>query len=463
MSSVARPVARGAWRGLVEVLSGSDPPPRWRWRSAGQRWLVYTTCVVVTLLLCTASIAGQLDDRASQQTSYTGNGLPPGLGSRPASANRLSHQTSHTAVGWAHLLGWVPGGVATILWVLAFLGAVVPMALAIRYPLLAWRIGWLALLLVPLPGLSWWDGLPWDPVQILVLLVVLCAASARHGRAVLCWLWALTLLPWWFWVLRDGPGVVTATLGTVAFAALAVAVDAAASRSRSQHALADQTEQTELERARRAVLEERTRIARELHDVVAHHMSLMAIRAESAPHRLGALPDPEQVRAEFSALSGSARDALTDMRRLLGVLRSDQPAARAPQPGLTDLPGLIETARQAGMAVELSPLTPPEHLPPSAGVCAYRIIQEALSNAGRHAAGAPVTVSVHHDAHAVTLRVSNGPHAAAEPRANGHRPGHGLAGMQERAELLGGSLTAGPAPDGGFAVSAILPLSGPPA
>ena len=463
-SAAARPVARGARRGLVAVLSSSDPPPRWPWRSPGQRWLAATSCVVVTLALSAASIAGQLGDQASQQAVYTGGtGLPPGPSTGSGSANRLSHQGWHAAVGWTHLLGWVPGGVATILWVLAVLGAVVPIALAIRYPLLAWRIAWLALLLAPLPGLNWWGGLPWDPVQILVLLVVLCAAGIRHDRPTLYWVWALTLLPWWFWVLRDGPGVVTASLGSVAFAALGVAVDAAASRRRSQTALADQTEQTELERARRAVLEERTRIARELHDVVAHHMSLMAIRAESAPHRLGDLPDPEQVRAEFRALSGSARDALADMRRLLGVLRSDQPAARAPQPGLTDLPGLIETARQAGMAVELSPLSPAEEIPPGPGVCAYRIIQEALSNAGRHASGAPVTVTVRHDADAVTLCVTNGPNASARPHANGHKPGHGLAGMRERAELLGGSLTAGPAPDGGFVVSATLPLSGSPA
>jgi signal transduction histidine kinase len=291
-----------------------------------------------------------------------------------------------------------------------------------------------------------------------VLLAVLCAAGIRHGRPVLYWLGGLTLVPWWFWTARDGLGVVTAALCSVAFGAMVVAVDGVASRRHAQQTLADQAEQTELERARRAVLEERARIARELHDVVAHHMSLVAIRAESAPHRLGVLPDP--VSAEFGALSGSAREALADMRRLLGVLRSDQAAARAPQPGLPDLPGLVDTARQAGMKVELSPLPAPDRLPPSAGVCAYRIIQEALSNAGQHAAGAVVTVSVRHDADTVTLRVANGPQASARPPGNGHRPGHGLAGMRERAELLGGTLSAGPGPDGGFVVSAVLPLGG---
>jgi signal transduction histidine kinase len=149
------------------------------------------------------------------------------------------------------------------------------------------------------------------------------------------------------------------------------------------------------------------------------------------------------------------------MRRLLTALRSDQPAPHVPQPGLEDLPRLIGTARQAGMTVELSAPPALDKVPPSAGLCAYRIIQEALSNAGRHAAGAPVEVSVSHDADTVTLQVTNGPGAPAGPRANGHGPGHGLAGMRERVELLGGSLSAGPAPDGGFAVSAVLPLGGP--
>jgi signal transduction histidine kinase len=458
-----RPIACEAWRGLVQVLSGSDPPPRWCWRPPWQRWIIYTVLGTATLLLGAASIADLVVHAAVHQAGgrtglAAGHGLPPGAGTKAPSPGSpgQSYRISHTAAA-IHLPPWVPGG-ATALWVLAALGVVVPTALAIRHPLLGWRIGWLALLLVPLLDAHWWGGLPWDPVQILVLLAVLCAAGIRHGRRALCWLWALTLVPWWFWMVRDGLSAVTAALGSVAFGAIAVAVDSVGSRQRAQAALTGQTEAAEVERARRAVLEERTRIARELHDVVAHHMSLMAIRAESAPHRLGKLPDP--VRAEFGRLSGSARDALADMRRLLSVLRSDQPAARAPQPGLPDLPGLIDTTRQAGMAVEMSPLPAPDHVPPSAGVCAYRIIQEALSNAGRHAAGAPVTVSVRHDADTLTLSVTNGPQTPAKPRTNGHRPGHGLAGMQERAELLGGSLSAGRAPDGGFAVSAVLPLSG---
>jgi signal transduction histidine kinase len=400
---------------------------------------------VATLLLCAASLASVSDGYGLLILDFRARQLPNGSGfpyHPPATAAVLS-----------------PVSVVSLLVrVLVALAVVVPLLVAVRYPLLGWRIGWLGLLLVPLLDERWWGGLPWDPVQIAVLLTVLCLAGIRHERPVLCWLWALTLIPWWLWAGQDGPSLVTATLGSLAFAAMAVAVDRVGSERRARQALADQAEQTELERARLAVLEQRTRFARELHDVVAHHMSLMAIRAESAPHRLGALPEP--VRAEFGSLSGSARQALADMRRLLSALRSDQPAAHAPQPGLEDLPGLIGRARQAGMTVELSEPPALDQVPPSAGLCAYRIVQEALSNAGRHAAGAPVAVSVHHDADTVTLRVTNGPGIPAGQRADGHGPGHGLTGMRERVELVGGSLSAGPAPGGGFAVSAVLPLGG---
>src|SRR5260370_31849377 len=157
------------------------------------------------------------------------------------------------------------------------------MALAVRYPLLGWRIGWLGLLLVPLLDIGWWGGLPWDPVQILALLALLFVAGIRHDRPVLGWLWALTLVPWWFWAGRNGPSVVTAAFGTVAFLALAVAVDSAGSRRRAQVALADQAEAADLERARRAGRGGRARVARERDGGGAHPMSLIAVGAASAP------------------------------------------------------------------------------------------------------------------------------------------------------------------------------------
>src|ERR1700722_16075353 len=232
------------------------------------------------------------------------------------------------------------------------LAAVAPLLLAARYPLLGWRIGWLALLLVPLAPGGGGGGWPWGPAPVLVLLIVFCVAGLRYGRSALWWMWALSLIPWWLWLandLRDLGGPVGAT---IVFTAATVALDSINSELHTHRALVDQTKRTAKEQARRSVLEERARIARELHDVVAHHMSLIAVRAETAPYRLSGLPEP--ALTEFNSISGAARDALTEMRRLLGVLRQDQPPERAPQPQLTDLPTLVDAARLAGVTVQLS-------------------------------------------------------------------------------------------------------------
>ena len=236
-------------------------------------------------------------------------------------------------------------GVAEPGQLLLAVAVVAPLPLAARYPMLAWRIGWLALLLAPLVPAAWWGGWPWGPGQMLALLGAFCLAGVRQQRPVLWWMWALTLIPWWLWLAADVPDLNGPASATVVFTAAAVAVDSIGSRLRAQRALAAQTERAEAERARRAVLEERTRIARELHDVVAHHMSLIAVRAETAPYRLSGLPEP--ARAEFGSLSEAAREALADMRRLLGVLRHDQPAdacATAPAGG----PARARRCRPAG-------------------------------------------------------------------------------------------------------------------
>jgi signal transduction histidine kinase len=404
----ARAAARRAWRGLIQVLTGPDPPPVWRWRSPQERRAAYAGLAVATLALCAVNLAG----------------------------------------------------IATLGQLLLAVPVVAPLPLAARHPMLAWRIGWLALLLVPLVPATWRGGWPWGAGQILALLGAFCLAGVRQQRPALWWMWALSLIPWWLWLAADVPNLNGPAGATIVFTAVAVAVDSIGSRLRSQRALAVQTERTEAERARRAVLEERARIARELHDVVAHHMSLIAVRAETAPYRLADLP--ESARAEFGSLSEVAREALAEMRRLLGVLRHDQPAALAPQPQLADLPALVDAARQAGVPVELSAPPALGRVPPGVGVCAYRIVQESLSNASQHAPGAAVTVSVGHEAGAVLLRVANGPGGPAGAPGNEHGPGHGLTGMRERVALLGGSLSAGPAPDGGFVVSAVLPIGETP-
>jgi signal transduction histidine kinase len=404
----ARAAAGRAWHGLVQVLTGPDPPLVWRWHSPQERRAAYAALGVATLALCAVNLAG----------------------------------------------------IATLGQLLLAVPVVAPLPLAARYPMLAWRIGWLALLLAPLVPADWRGGWPWSAGQILALLGAFCLAGVRQQRPALWWMWALSLIPWWLWLAADVPNLNGPAGATIIFTAVAIAVDSIGSRLRSQRALADQAERTEAERARRAVLEERTRIARELHDVVAHHMSLIAVRAETAPYRLTGLSEP--VRAEFGALSEVAREALAEMRRLLGVLRHDQPAALAPQPQLADLPALIDAARQAGVSVELSAPPAPGRVPPGVGVCAYRIVQESLSNVSQHAPGSAVTVSVGHDAGAVLLRVANGPGGPGGPAGNEYGPGHGLIGMRERVALLGGSLSAGPVPDGGFVVSAVLPLGETP-
>src|SRR6266480_1271502 len=404
---MARTAVQRAWHGLTQVLTGPEPPPVWRWDSSQERRAAYAALGVVTLVLCAVNLVG----------------------------------------AFAH-----PGQL------LLAVPVVVPLPLAARHPMLAWRIGWLALLLAPLLPAAWWGGWPWGPGQILAMLGVFFLAGIRQRRPELWWMWALSLVPWCLWLTADIPNL-HGPVGSVAvFTAMVIAVDNIGARLRAQHSLAAQTERVEAERARRAVLEERTRIARELHDVVAHHMSLIAVRAETAPYRLTGLP--ESARAEFSSLSEVAREALAEMRRLLGVLRHDQPAALAPQPQLSDLPALVDAARQAGAPVEFSAPTALGQVPAGVGVCAYRIAQESLSNASQHAPGAPITVSIDHDRGAVLLRVANGPGGHPAPSGNEHRPGHGLTGMHERVALLGGSLTAGPAPDGGFVVSAVLPLGG---
>jgi signal transduction histidine kinase len=187
-------------------------------------------------------------------------------------------------------------------------------------------------------------------------------------------------------------------------------------------------------------------------------MSLIAVQAETAPYRLADLSDG--AKEEFAALSATAREALNDVRRLLGVLRSDRPAERNPQPQLRDVATLVDATRRAGVSVELSmPANGSTAVSHAVGLCAYRIVQEALSNAGRHAPGAPVRVIVERDHEGLRLDVVNGPAVlSTKVPAERARPGHGIAGMRERVAILGGSISAGPNAVGGFAVSAVLPL-----
>jgi signal transduction histidine kinase len=440
VAAAVRRLGRALWGGLVELAIGRDAP---RPAPTGRlRWLRRRATLLLSVLavLVTAAMTNALRRNLPFGDAFT-----------------------------------LPAAIVIDL----------PIALLARWPLLGWRLAWLTAAVLGVLGrvqAAW----PWYPVEIFIYLAAFVAAGLRVSRPALAWMWGLTVLALWVYVdtsNNDG----NAIGGSVGITVLAVAVDAIGSRRRAQRQLTAETERTELEKARRAVLEERTRIARELHDVVAHHVSLIAVQAESAPYRL---PDlPEAARDEFAGISTTARESLHEMRRLLGVLRSEQPAERAPQPDLADLDALLTTARHAGMDVELTVTGPdgdqagragragrrggrPVAVPATVGTSAYRIIQESLTNAGRHAPGAAVRVRLVKGADAVRIEVANGPRQAAgpDPAPSGQpgqpdQPGeagtggHGLMGMRERATMLGGTLDAGPVPDGGFRVVAVLPLT----
>lgn len=457
------------WRPLIQVAAGADQVPAWQWRSRWQRRAAVWGLAAGTAAAVTVSVVYVTFSAAGIKTfglaGKAGGKVAPPQTPKDQILNGLGQNSAHHAP-WG-LIGFLnlPSNWAIVLLIIVSLLGVAPLPLAVRRPLLGWRIGWLALAVMPWMGIdsqqepgtlpaAW----PWNPVQVAVLVVVFAVAGVRHSRGVLWWMWALTLLPWWLQAARPDPGPAVLAVGTIVFSAVALAADAFGGRYRARLELAATAQRAEAEAGRRAVLEERARIAREMHDVVAHHLSLIAVRAEAAPYRLDRLAD--DARAEFGELGGTAREALTEMRRLLGVLRTGDAAEQEPQPGLGDLPGLVDAARGAGLAVELSRRGPLDGPPAAVGVCAYRIVQESLSNAGRHAPGAVISVTVDVEPAAVRLKICNGPPGAARSGAGAHASaasGHGLAGMRERVTLLGGTFSAGSVPGGGFEVAAELP------
>lgn len=330
-------------------------------------------------------------------------------------------------------------------------GFVGMLLLAVRYPLWMWRASLVAAILT--------RALVENPkaaaFEFLLAIGIYWLASGAMPRTTARWMAALTVLlgaadfpigyGQRFWAV--------AIIGIVA----AVMIDAMRDRQQTRDALEVETANVERESSQRAVLEERARIGRELHDIVAHHMSMIAVQTETAPYRLGELPEP--VRAEFAAINGAARAGLSEMRRLLSVLRNDEQAPREPQPDLGGVVELVETARAAGLKVEFSGV-PEGEISPSVALCAYRIVQEALTNAGRHAAGSDVAVRVSMGDGALRIEVTNGPGRGGTPAAGEEASGagHGLTSMRERAHLLQGSLTALPLSGGGFSVTAVLPL-----
>ncbi|NUS08720.1 MAG: sensor histidine kinase [Nonomuraea sp.] len=362
--------------------------------------------------------------------------------------------TSSTVETWNVIAPAVPGGPARLasgfLHLTALSGSL-PLALRGRWPLGAWRI---AALLAPVAihtdltigrDEGYW---PYMFPMALTYLLVLYSVGVRCEPRVVLAVWIITGLIGWA-ADRDTAVFVLAITGV----ALLLGYNVSA-RRRATARLVQEERRTRRAEGAHAVLEERARIARELHDVVAHHMSVIAIQAEAVP--LKAAGDPVQLEAGLAEIRALSVEAITELRQVLCVLRdADGRVDTAPQPGLDRVDDLVANARGAGLAVRVRRPRPLDGLPPTVGLSAYRIVQESLSNAMRYAPGASVDVDLVRESDTLRLRVANGPGVSpgAAPGA-----GQGLVGMRERVALLGGALDAGPAPGGGYQVSATLPI-----
>jgi signal transduction histidine kinase len=222
--------------------------------------------------------------------------------------------------------------------------------------------------------------------------------------------------------------------------------------------LAAQLKHEREEKARLAVAAERARIARELHDVVAHSISVIAVQAGSGRHTLAA--DPNRAHEALRVIESTARQALVEMRHLLGLLREgNEPTTAAPLPRMDNHAELIERARGAGLSVSLDVEGEAHALPAGIDLTAYRVLQEALTNVRKHAPGGRAAVRIHYGAHDLEIDVRDYGAGAGGERASAEGGGHGLIGMRERVALYRGELDAGPLPDGGFRVHACLPLN----
>jgi signal transduction histidine kinase len=308
------------------------------------------------------------------------------------------------------------------------------------------------------------DEWPWRNGSFICHLTVLTIVAIRTRPRTAAWMWALTA----FYgigatIVAGGHAFGSDTAQMLFLSALVLfGVTVRHIRHDAEQEVTAQQTVTAHERSRRTLLEERTTIARELHDVVAHHMSVVAIQAEAAPYRVEN-PPPELERA-FVTIRENAVAALTELRRVLGVVRAeDYEAPDAPQPTLADMDALLANVRDAGLSVDKAVTGAVRELPQGVELSAYRIVQEALSNTLRHAPGASARVEIGYVLGGLGLRIVNGP--MPEPSLVKPSPGagHGITGMRERVSMLNGEMTTAPADGGGYEVTVFLPVPMPSA
>jgi signal transduction histidine kinase len=303
----------------------------------------------------------------------------------------------------------------------------------------------------------WSTDFPRGPVFVALIVALITAILAGFrivavAVAVAGWL----AFPWVPYLVgnEDRPSL-AGTLGLLAWLAVLLTAGEVARISRAR---ADERARTQEEEGRRRASEERLRIARELHDVVAHNISLINVQAGVALHLMD--DQPEQARSALAAIRQASKDALGELRSVLEVLRrSGEEQPRAPQPGLDELDDLVSRAGAAGLEVNLEVHGRPRPLPADVDLAAFRIVQEAVTNVVRHAGKATATVRVAYSDHDVTLQIDD----TGRGGSPGPYPsGSGITGMRERTAALGGRLEAGPRPGGGFRVRAQLPMDGAP-
>jgi signal transduction histidine kinase len=345
-------------------------------------------------------------------------------------------------------------------WLLALLPLLVGAALALRRrtPLAMWLAIWAGVALLCLLAHNSLRGLAFT--FVLLAAAYSLGAHASFRRAVAGLLLTVPVVVVLGYAGELGlafgkgrePGAALALLQLAAFWLAGVLVHA-----RGQAAALAARNATLQRQAEQAVAAERTRIARELHDIVAHHLSVIVLQAA------GTRASGKPAEATLEKIENSARQALTETRRLLGVLRDpDDEAGLGPQPGIGDLDELAASVRAAGLPVHLVIDGDPAALPAAVDVSVYRIVQEALTNVGRHAAGARATVHLHYAPDTFSVQVDDD--GTANGTGGGLRPagtGLGLIGMRERASALGGRLRAGPRDGGGFQVRADFPARPP--